>query len=57
MFKENNEFEGITFYTVSKKYSAALTIGRDARTIGFFDTLQEAIDARRAALQSQARNR
>lgn len=57
MRKPENIYDGIVFYPMSKKFSAAITKGGNTYTIGFFDSLKEAINARRDALQSQARKR
>jgi hypothetical protein len=53
LFTEDNPYEGITFYTINNTFAAAIGSGRQNRTLGFFGTLNEAIAARRAALNPE----
>ena len=48
-----NPYEGITFHPFNEKYSATIAHGRQIEAIGIYDSLQEAIDARHAALSTQ----
>jgi hypothetical protein len=48
-----NPYEGIFFYPLNEKYSATITRGRNVETIGTYDTLRGALDARDLALSTR----
>jgi hypothetical protein len=53
--KPSNEFEGIVFATRTGQYAATIPNGIHVKVIGHFPTIFEAIDARRAALDTEGK--
>ncbi len=53
----NNSYEGVTYIPQSNRYEATIPSGRFSQIVGYFDTLQEAIDARSAALNQKQGSR
>lgn len=56
MHIEENPYEGIIFYPDAKpetRFGATVGHVKRAKIVGYFSTLQEAIDARKSALHSR----
>jgi hypothetical protein len=49
LITEENEFEGVFYFPTPNKFSATIGYGKRATIIGYFDTLDEALIARRKA--------
>ena len=51
--KKLNPYEGVIFRPSVNLYAATIPNGQHMNVIGHYDTLRQAIDARRAALNNQ----
>lgn len=51
MHIEDNPYEGIFFFPSVERFSATIGSGKGPRVIGYFSSLQEAIEARKQALK------
>jgi hypothetical protein len=52
----DNAFEGIVYYPIANKYAATIGSGKKTRVLSFHKGLDEAIRARRAAIEERKPN-
>ena len=57
MVPTENPYEGIQFYPLPNKYAATIGRGKYTKVISFLDTLADAIQARRVAIEERKSTR